>query len=102
MRRPRGGISNSTPPSGSTWRRMASYTLGGRLALRLGRPVAWSWFDGAAVVDVVDETITMRFPTKFKATRVKNEYELALLACCSALVPSIKRVIFTTAARKAA
>ena len=76
--------------------------LGGKLAQRLSPQVAYAWFNGAVVVDVLEETITMRFSTKFKASRVQNEYEPALLACCSALVPGIKFLRCITAAESAA
>jgi hypothetical protein len=77
-------------------------SFGGKLAERLGRPVALSWFDRSTVVDVVGDTITMRFPTEFKTSRVRADYEPDLLACCSALIPSIKLIRFTVAAENAA
>ncbi|KYH01712.1 hypothetical protein SE91_27395 [Bradyrhizobium sp. DOA1] len=72
-------------------------SLGASLERRLGPDVARSWFGRASVVDVVGETLTIELPTKFITDRVRQDFELDALACCSALVPSIKAVRFVTA-----
>jgi hypothetical protein len=67
-------------------------SLGALLEQRLGADVARSWFGKAVITDVVGDTLTIELPTRFIAERVRSNYELTLLACCSALVPSIKAV----------
>ena len=77
-------------------------SLGRDLAARIGPDYAASWFGKAVVVDVVGDTLTLQFPTKFITDRARSDYESAVLKCCSALVPSIRVVRFTTAAQSAA
>jgi hypothetical protein len=78
-------------------------SLGARLeASSIGPANTRSWFGRSTVVDVVGDTITMQFPNKFTRDRVRSDYERDLLACCSALVPSIKVIRFTVAAENAA
>jgi chromosomal replication initiation ATPase DnaA len=67
-------------------------SLGASLEQRLGTDVARSWFGKAVITDVVGDTLTIELPTRFIAERVRSNYEPALLACCSALVPAIKAV----------
>jgi hypothetical protein len=67
-------------------------SLGASLEQRLGADVARSWFGKAVITDVAGDTLTIELPTRFIAERVRSNYEPALLACCSALVPAIKAV----------
>lgn len=62
------------------------------LAARLGADVAKSWFAKAEITDVVGDTLTMGFPTKFLADHVRANFEPQLLDCCSELAPTIKFV----------
>lgn len=72
------------------------------LADRIGADHAYSWFGKAAVVDVLGETITIQFPSKFIRDRARSDYGQAVLECCKALAPSIKRIAFIVAAESAA
>jgi hypothetical protein len=76
-------------------------SLGASLAARIGRGPAQAWFDRAVVTDVAGETLTLELPTRFKASRARQDYALDLLACCSALVPSIKRLRIVVSANAA-
>ena len=67
-------------------------SLGASLEQRLGANVARSWFGKAVITDVVGDTLTIELPSRFVAERVRSDYQPALLACCSALIPSIKAV----------
>lgn len=62
------------------------------LAARLGADVARSWFGKAEITDVVGDTLTISFPTKFLADHVRANFEPQLLDCCSELAQSIKFV----------
>ncbi|MBR1154180.1 hypothetical protein [Bradyrhizobium sp. JYMT SZCCT0428] len=75
-------------------------SLGPSLEARLGPDAARSWFGKAVITDVVGDTLTLEVPTQYGAARVKSDYEPALLACCSALVPAVK-VIRVVVAEKA-
>jgi hypothetical protein len=77
-------------------------SLGGKLAARIGRGPANSWFGRAVVTDVAGETVTFEFATKFIASRAQQDYGPDLLACCTELVPSIKRLRIVVAAENAA
>jgi hypothetical protein len=72
-------------------------SLGASLEAKLGSDVARSWFGKAAIIDVAGDTLRLELPNKFIADRVRAEYESPLLACCSALVPSVKRIAFVSA-----
>jgi hypothetical protein len=67
-------------------------SLGAALEARLGADRAQSWFGKATIIDVVGDTLTLELPTTFLASRARQDFEPDVLACCSALVPSIKRV----------
>jgi hypothetical protein len=77
-----------------------------RLARRcrhdLGPDLARSWFGKAVITDFVRDTLTIEMPTRFSAHRVKSDYEHAVRACCSALVPAIKSIRIVVAARAGA
>jgi hypothetical protein len=77
-------------------------SLGGKLAARIGRDQANSWFGRAVVTDVVGETVTLELPTRFIASRAQQDYGSDLLACCTELVPNIKRLRIVVAAESAA
>jgi hypothetical protein len=76
--------------------------LGAKLEARLGADRARSWFGKAVITDVVGDMLTLEMPTTFIAARVRSDYAQDLLACCSALVPSIKAVRMTVASSQAA
>jgi hypothetical protein len=77
-------------------------SLGGDLAAKIGRDHFHSWFGKAAIKDVVGDTLTLELPTRLSAERVRFDYGPAVLACCSALVPSIKFIQVVVGARAAA
>jgi chromosomal replication initiation ATPase DnaA len=77
-------------------------SLGASLQARLGPDLARSWFGKAVITDFVRDTLTIEMPTRFSAHRVKSDYEHAVRACCSALVPAIKSIRIVVAARAGA
>lgn len=76
-------------------------SLSGKLAARIGLDHFRSWFGKATITDVAGDTLTLELPTKFIADRVSQDYQPDVLACCSALVPSIRAVRLVVAASTA-
>lgn len=72
-------------------------SLGARMEARIGSDQARAWFGQAVIRDATDDTITIEFPNSFIANRAQADHEAALLACCVALVPSIKFAHFAVA-----
>jgi hypothetical protein len=72
-------------------------SLGASLSARIGADKAHSWFGKATVVDVTGDTLTLEVPTRFIASRILQDYEAEIVACSSALLPSITTVRVTVA-----
>jgi hypothetical protein len=77
-------------------------SLGAKLEARIGAGHAQSWFGKSTITDVAGDTLTLEVPSKFIAAHIRSNYHADLLACCSALVPSIKLVRMVVAASPAA
>jgi hypothetical protein len=69
-------------------------SLGASLVARIGAAKAEAWFKGAEVTAVSSDTVTFQLPDKFRAAKVRSHFESDLLACCAALVPTIKAIKF--------
>jgi helix-turn-helix protein/DnaA-like protein len=74
--------------------------LGAAISSRIGTDYFASWFAGANVADVTERSVTLEFPTQFKANQVENRYGDDVLACLQAQQATIERVRFV--ARQAA
>jgi hypothetical protein len=77
-------------------------SLGGELAARIGHDHFRSWFGKAAITDVFGDTLTLELPTRLSAERVRFDYGPAVLACCTALVPTVKFIRVVVAAKAGA
>jgi hypothetical protein len=47
-----------------------------------------SQLEHSTIADVIGDTLTLELPNKFIADRVRTDFEPALLACCTALLPT--------------
>jgi hypothetical protein len=73
--------------------------LGAALEARIGPDHARSWFGKASITDVAGDTLTLELPSKYGVARVQSDYQAAVVACCSALVPTIKFVRLVVASQ---
>jgi hypothetical protein len=77
-------------------------SLGASLEARIGPDKARAWFGKTSSVDVCGDTLTLAAPSNFIADRIRTEFESDLIACCSRLVPAIKRARLTVSKAEAA
>jgi Helix-turn-helix domain len=72
--------------------------LGAPLRNRIGREKFDAWFGGAVIAGSTADSVTVEFPTKFRASHVERNFEADVLACCQAQQSTIERVRFTARA----
>jgi biotin operon repressor len=65
---------------------------GALLRQRLGADVYGSWFSGVQVLAVTTDTLTLSGETKFKASRLRQDYEKKILEAWQAITPTIIRL----------
>jgi DnaA N-terminal domain len=71
---------------------------GAILRRQLGDNVFNAWFDGVTIKSETAVLITLAAPTKFKASRIKQEFEIQTLAAWRTMRPSIERIDVVCAA----
>lgn len=68
--------------------------LGSRLAARIGRKLFDAWFSHAELGGVTGDLLTIEMPNAFSASRVMQDYEQDVMACCRSEYPDVRGVRF--------
>lgn len=72
--------------------------LGDRLAARIGRKLFDAWFSQAGLGEVTSDQVTIELPNAFSASRVRQDYEHDVMACCLSEFPTVRSVRFVARA----
>jgi biotin operon repressor len=65
---------------------------GAALKLKLGSDVYGAWFDKLTIEAETAEIVTLAAPTRFLASRVKQDFETHILTAWQATTPTVKRI----------